>query len=72
MELPCSCEINILVVFSDIPVFCLDYKLPTTLNIEFVTVPLGTQSKPVEDFVSRDSCFQGIDEADQNQNVAKM
>ena len=26
------CGINILVVFSDIPVFCLDYKLPTTLK----------------------------------------
>ena len=25
-------KINILVVFSNIPVFCLDYKLPTTLK----------------------------------------
>ena len=37
VELLRSCGINILVVFSDIPVFCLDYKLPTTLNIELVT-----------------------------------
>ena len=36
-ELLRSCEINILVVFSDIPVFCLDSKLPTTLNFELVT-----------------------------------
>ena len=33
MELLRSSGINILVVFSDIPVFCLDYKLPTTKNI---------------------------------------
>ena len=34
-ELLHSCEINILVVvFTDIPVFCLDYKLPTTKNIQ--------------------------------------
>ena len=32
VELLRSCGINILVVFSDIPVFCLDYKLPTTLK----------------------------------------
>ena len=37
VELLRSCGINILVVFSDIPVFSLDYKLPTTLNIELVT-----------------------------------
>ena len=37
-ELLRSCEINILVVFSDIPVVCLDSKLPTTLNIELVTI----------------------------------
>ena len=33
VELLRSCGINILVVFSDIPEFCLDYKLPTTKNI---------------------------------------
>ena len=33
VELLRSCGINILVVFSDIPAFCLDYKLPTTKNI---------------------------------------
>ena len=32
-ELLRSCGINILVVFTNIPVFCLDYKLPTTKNI---------------------------------------
>ena len=37
VELLRSCGINILVVFSDIPVFSLDYKLPATLNIELVT-----------------------------------
>ena len=40
VELLRSCGINILVVFSDIPVFVLDNKLPPTLNIELVT--LGT------------------------------
>ena len=33
VELPRSCGINILVVFSDIPAFCLDNKSPTTKNI---------------------------------------
>ena len=33
VELLRSCGINILVVFSDIPVFWLDNKLPTTKNI---------------------------------------
>ena len=32
VELLRASGINILVVFSDIPVFCLDYKLPTTLK----------------------------------------
>ena len=33
VELLHPCGINILVVVSDIREFCLDYKLPTTLNI---------------------------------------
>ena len=37
VELLRWCGINILVLFSDIPVFWLDNKLPTTLNIELVT-----------------------------------
>ena len=37
VEILRSCGINILVVFSDIPEFCFDYKLPTTKNIELAT-----------------------------------
>ena len=37
MELLCSSGINNLVVVSDNPAFCLDYKLPATKNIELVT-----------------------------------
>ena len=37
VEILRSCGINILVVFSDIPEFCLDYKLPTTKNVELAT-----------------------------------
>ena len=33
VELLRSCGINNLVAVSDNPAFCLDYKLPTTLNI---------------------------------------
>ena len=33
VELLRSCGINILVVFTDIPAFCFDYKLPTSKNI---------------------------------------
>ena len=33
VELLRSCGITILVVFSEIPEFCLDYKLPATKNI---------------------------------------
>ena len=32
VELLRSCGINIRVVFSNIPAFCLDHKLPTTKN----------------------------------------
>ena len=41
VEILRSCGINILVVFSDIPEFCFDYKLPTTKNIELATFPEG-------------------------------
>ena len=37
VELLRSCRINILVVLSDIPEFCLDYKLPITKNIRTCT-----------------------------------
>ena len=46
MELLDSCGINILVVFSDIPVFCLDNKLPTTLKHR--TRNIGGLSRRVE------------------------
>ena len=38
VEILRSCGINILVVFSDIPEFCFDYKLPTTKNIAPATL----------------------------------
>ena len=40
-ELLRSCGINNFVAVSDIPAFCLDNKLPTTSNIELVTVHLS-------------------------------
>ena len=54
MELLRSCGINILVVFSDIPKFCLDYKLPTTKNIR--TRNTGTFLFYVKYFLY-DCCF---------------
>ena len=36
-----SCGINNFVAVSDIPAFCLDNKLPTTSNMELVTVHLS-------------------------------
>ena len=38
VEILRSCGINNLVVVSDISAFCLDYKLPSTLNIELATL----------------------------------
>ena len=52
VELLRSCGTNNLVAVSDIPVFCLDYKLPTTLNIRTcnsdISVPNMINDYPME------------------------
>ena len=45
VELLRSCGINNLVAGSDIPAFCLDFKLPSTSNIEIATDWFETNSR---------------------------
>ena len=72
MELLRSSGINNLVAVSDIPAFCLDYKLPTTLNIELATHSKKTSKNGCEGLFITVFSVQGLQYLENNTRRRKQ